>query len=193
MENSAFDPSEAVTFDLAYGHVHMDGAPHRVLVPADALMALCGAAGEDGMASLGHAIGEAFGRRVGVRLAGGSAERTERARKSSFEEVVTQLAGEMALVGLGALSAERWGKSLVMVVDQSPLGEDGDELLGEILQAAFKALVERPVRMVRLHREGVRVRYLACSGSVSQAVSQRIRSGESWGSVLASLHQGKSA
>jgi hypothetical protein len=48
--------------------------------------------------------------------------------------------------------------------------------------------------MVRLHRDGVRVRYLACSGAIVQAVTERIGAGESWGSVLASLHQqGKSA
>lgn len=188
MENSAFDPSEAVTFDLAYGHVHLDGAPNRVLVPADALIAICEAAGEDEAATLGHAIGEAVGRRIGVRLAGGSAERTDVARKAKFEEVITQLAGEVAILGLGSVSAERWGRSLVMVVDQSPLGEDGDVLVGEVLQAAFKSLVARPVRMVKLHREGVRVRYLACSGAVVQTVTDKIAAGESWGSILASLH-----
>ncbi len=188
MENSAFDPSEAVTFDLAYGHVHLDGAPNRVLVPADALMAICGAAGEDEAATLGHAIGEAVGRRIGVRLAGGSSERTDVARKAKFEEVITQLAGEVAILGLGSVSAERWGRSLVMVVDQSPLGEDGDVLVGEVLQSAFKSLVDRPVRMVKLHREGVRVRYLACSGAVVQTVTEKIAAGESWGSILASLH-----
>ena len=124
-----------------------------------------------------------------MRLAGGTADRTDVARKAKFEEVITQIAGEFALLGLGSVSAERWGRSLVMVVDQSPLGDDGDGLVGEVLQAAFKSLVDRPVRMVKLHREGVRVRYLACSGAVVQTVSDKIAAGESWGSVLASLHK----
>jgi hypothetical protein len=188
MNPSSFDPAEAVTFDLSFGHVHLDGAPNRVLVPADALMTLCGAAGEDEASGLGHAIGEALGRRVAVRLSGGSQERHEAARKASFEQVVTQLAGELALVGLGALSAERWGRSVVMVVDQSPLGEAGDELLAAVLQSAFKAMVDRPARMVRLERDGVRVRYLVCSGAVVQAVRDRLAAGENWGAVVASLH-----
>ena len=190
MEKTAFDPSEAVTFDLAFGHVHLDGAPNRVLVPADALLSLCTAAGSDDAASLGHAIGEAIGRRVGVRLAGGSDTRHEAAREASFEEVVTQLAGELALLGLGSLSAERWGRSLVLVVDQSPFGDAGDELHAEVLQAAMKALVDRPVRMVRLHRDGVRVRFLACSGATVEAVRSKLEGGTSWGEVLAALHGG---
>lgn len=189
MTSSAFNPNEAVTFDLAYGHVHMDGAPTRVIVPADALVALCRAAGEDEAAAMGHAIGDGIGRRIAVRIAGGDDDRVAAVRKTSIEEVVNQLAGEIAVIGIGSLSAERWGKALVFIVDQSPLGEEGDELLATILQSALAVLVGQQARVLRLHREGVRARFLTVSGAVVEAVRARLERGEDWGSVLAALHQ----
>ena len=187
MSISAFNPSEAVTFDLAFGHVHLDGAPTRVMVPADALVALCIAAGDAAAANMGHAIGEAMGRRVGVRLADGAASREGAVGASKLEDVVSHLAGELAITGIGALSVERWGKALVLVVDQSPLGQDGDLLLAEILQAAMAALTGGPIRVIRLHRDGVRARFLSVAPAVAEAVRQRIDKGQVWGSLLAAL------
>jgi hypothetical protein len=187
---SSFDPSEAVTFDLQFGHIHLDGAPTRVMVAAEALVSLCQAAGEEETAALGHSIGSAAGRRVAVRLAAGNAERHEAVRKASFEEVIHHLAGELALVGLGSLSAERWGKALVLIVDQSPLGDGGDGLLAEVLQAALLALTSQQVRVLKVQRVGVRARFLALSGAVVASVSERLRRGESWFALVASLHHG---
>jgi hypothetical protein len=193
MSGSVFNPSEAVTFDLAYGHVHLDGAPTRVMVPAEALVALCKAAGEEEQASMGHAIGEAMGRRVGVRLAGGGGDRHAAVRKSKLEDVICQLAGELAITGMGALSAERWGKALVIIMDQSPLGADGDGLLADILQAAMAALIGKQVRVLCLNRDGVRARFITVSGAAVQAVRARIAGGEDWGSILSSMQKGSPA
>ena len=188
---SPFNPSEAVTFDLAYGHVHLDGAPTRVMVPAEALVSLCRAAGDESAATMGHAIGESMGRRVAVRIAGGTEDRHAAVRKASVEDVVCQLAGELAIVGFGSLSAERWGKALVLIVDQSPMGEQGDELMSQILQAALGALIGKKARVLCLHRDGVRARFLTVSGAAVAAVRERLDRGDDWGSVLAALH-GKS-
>ena len=187
--SKAFNPAEAVTFDLQFGHIHLDGAPTRVMVPADALVALCQAAGEDETAAFAHAIGEAVGRRVGVRLAGGSANRHEAVRAAGLEQVVSQLAGELAVLGIGSVSAERWGKALVLIVDQSPFGDEGDGLLAEILQSALHALINSSARVVLLERDGVRARFLAVSGAAVEGVRERLAAGESWGSVIASMHQ----
>lgn len=188
-----FDPAAAVTFDMAFGHVHLDGAPNRVLVPAKTLLELALAAGEDALADLGHALGEPMGRRVGTRLSeegdGDPAERRMRAvRGASLEKVVTELSGELALAGLGALSAERWGRAIVWVVDQSPFGEDGDPLLAHILQAALRAMVDSPARLVPLQREGVRARFLVVSGAAVQDVRARLAKGDHWATVVAALH-----
>ena len=190
MSGPNFDPAEAVTFDLQYGHVHLDGAPTRVMVPAQSLIALCLAAGEDEAAAFGHSMGEAMGRRVAVRIAQGEQNRAKAVRKAGFTSIVEHLAGEFALAGVGALSAERWGKALVFVVDQSPLGDGGDALLAEVLQAAVQSLVGKQGRVLCLHRDGVRARFLLVSGAVVQGVRERIDRGDGWGDVIAALHKG---
>jgi hypothetical protein len=189
MADPAFDPTEAVTFDLAYGHVHLDGAPNRVLVPSDALIDLCEAAGEEATAALGQAIGTAMGRRVAGRLAEGAQDRASAIAKARFETVVEHLAGELAVAGLGSLGVERWGKALVFVHDQSPLGERGDALLGEVLQAAMQALSNQAGRIVLLERSGVRARFLLVGAGAVEGVRMRLREGQSWGIVLAMLHR----
>lgn len=188
MADPAFDPSEAVTFDLAYGHVHLDGAPNRVLVPGDALIELCDTAGDEATAALGYAIGSAMGRRVAVRLGRAAADRQAAVAGASFSLVIEHLAGEVALAGLGSLSAERWGKAVVLILDQSPLGERGDPLVGEILQAAMQTLSNQGGRVVRLERSGVRARFLLVAAAAVEGVRMRLREGQSWGAVLAKLH-----
>ena len=183
-----FDPSEAVTFDLAFGHIHLDGAPNRVMIPAEALVKLCRAAGEEETAEIAHSIGEAMGRRVSLRLAPDGGDRRESVRKAGVERVISELAGEMAVAGMGCLSAERWGKALVLLVEQSPFGEEGDELAAAILQAALQTMTGSPARVLRLVREDTRVRFLVVSGAAVEAVRSRLGRGESWGSVLAALH-----
>jgi len=73
MSDLRFDPSKAVTFDLTRGLVHVEGAPGPtpgVLVPAEALLALAGAAGAEPAGAFARRLGEAMGRRVAVRLSG---------------------------------------------------------------------------------------------------------------------------
>src|SRR4051812_14422443 len=107
MPEARFDPSKAVTFDLASGLVHIEGAPSRLLVPAEALGALCAAAGDGATAAFGRAIGVPMGRRIASRFAGDSADAGDSVRKASVEEIVDHLGGEMAIAGLGSLAIER--------------------------------------------------------------------------------------
>jgi hypothetical protein len=196
MADRPFDPSEAVTFDLAFGHIHLDGAPHRVMIPAQALVKLCHAAGEDETAELAHGMGAAMGHRIALRLApeGGSdgdegrARRQTAVRAAGLERVVAELAGEMAITGMGCVSAERWGKALVLVVERSPFGPEGDDLVATVLQAAMQTMTASPARVIRLVRESDRVRFIVVSGATVDAVRMRLDRGESWGSVLAALH-----
>lgn len=194
MATKPFEPSEAVTFDLELGHVHLDGAPHRMLVPSDALLALCQAAGEEATAEFTHALGVAFGKRVAVRLGRETDQEPAAAvRAASLEAIVNGLAGELALAGMGSLGAERWGKALVLVVDQSPLGDEGDGVVAGVLEGALRAMSDAPMRLVRLQRDGVRVRMLVVSGATAGAVRAKIDGGEPWGAVLAALHAGGTA
>src|SRR5947209_5242596 len=69
MAVARYRPDHDVTFDLAHGLVHLDGAPARVLVPAEPLAELCAAAGADAVAIFGAAMGRAMGLRLATRLA----------------------------------------------------------------------------------------------------------------------------
>src|SRR4051812_29787773 len=145
MPEARFDPSKAVTFDLASGLVHLEGAPSRLLVPADALRALCEAAGAEASSAFGRAIGAPMGQRVASRFAGAGEGAGEGVKKASVETIVDHLGGEMALAGLGSLALERWGHALVLVVDSSPLEGGGDRLLEAVLAGALEAATGQPV------------------------------------------------
>jgi hypothetical protein len=102
---------------------------------------------------------------------------------------VEHLAGELALAGLGSLGAERWGRAIVLVHDQSPFGDRGDTLVRDLLEAALHALGVATGRVVKLERIGVRVRYLVVSAAAVEGVRMRLREGQHWGMVVAKLHK----
>jgi hypothetical protein len=183
MAQLPFDPSNAVTFDLAHGRVQLDEVPACVVVPASALAELARAAGREGRAALARALGEPLGRRVARRLGQGDG-----ALGASVDAVVDHLGGEFAVVGLGSLSLERWGRALLFVFDHSPFDAEGDELLAAVLDAALEGATGRPVRCVPLMRDGTRVRLLATNERASERVRAWLGEGLGWGEVLARLH-----
>lgn len=187
MTDLRFDPSKAVTFDLAHGLVHLEGAPSRLLVPADALAALARAAGPEATAAFGAAIGDAMGRRVAARLGEGGAG------AAAIDVVVDHLGGELALAGLGSLGLERWGRALVLVIDQSPLGGAGDRLLEGALASAILAAAGKSARVLLLARDGVRARFLVAGEAAIDRARRWIEEGVAWGDVLVRLHAPASA
>jgi len=188
-EAPKFDPTESVTFDLPFGHVHLDSAPNRVLIPASQLVGLCQAATPEAVKALADAMGEVMAKRASLRLAQGAPDRLAEVREASFDAVVEQVAAELALAGLGALSAERWGRALVLVHDQSPLGVDGDGFVAMLLETALGSLSGAELRVVVLERDAVRVRFFVCAQQTARAVGDRLAGGEHWASVVATLHQ----
>ena len=180
-----FDPSETVTFDLSRGHVHLDGGPPCVLVPALALAALAEAAGGEAARRFGRALGLEIGRRAARRLSaiGG-------ARDAAVNTVVAQLGGELGLAGFGVLSLERWGQAVVPVVDGVPLGPSGDALLGGVLEGAIEATTGAEATAIFLARDGSRARFLLLGDAGARKVQGWLDHGVSWGDALARLHQG---
>jgi len=181
MPHPPFDPSRAVTFDLAKGQVHLDGAPHRVLVPSEALAKLVASASAETRREFARALGEPLGRRLASRLGD--------PKTATLQAVVEHLGGELALLGLGALSLERWGRALVFVVDGSPFGKEGDELLAATLEAALAEATGRGPRCVVLDRTEARVRLLVVSETSAEKVRAWLEAGTSFGDVLARLHE----
>lgn len=180
MPHPPFDASRAVTFDLAKGQVRLDGAPHQVLVPSEALAKLFASASTEARGEFARALGEPLAKRLSRRLGDPT--------KASLEAVVEHLGGELALLGLGALALERWGRALVFVVDGSPFGEGGDALLAGILEAVLAETTARRPRCVVLDRAETRVRLLVVSEASAEKVRAWLEEGTSFGDVLARLN-----
>lgn len=194
MAEPRFDASKSVTFDLANGLVHLEGAPLRVLTPPDALLVLAGAAGPEATRDFGRALGGPMGQRVAQRLRG-PAEGSDlhAVRGASLEAVVEHLGTELALVGLGSLAAERWGRALVLVVDHCPLAAGaGDVLLGGVLESALAAATGRAVSVGVVARDSVRARFFVGSEGAMRRLHGLIGAGTGWAEAIARLHDGAS-
>jgi hypothetical protein len=172
---SRFDPTHAVRFDLPRGVVNAGSEERYVLVPAAALELLANASAET-VDAVGRSIGDAIGRRVAL-----SAEPKE----SSVEEFVAQLAGELAVAGLGVASVERWGRAMVLVFEEAAVG---DALLAAIAASAIEAATRRKVHVAPLMREGTTTRLLVSSERAVGRVRAWMAQGVSWGDALARLH-----
>jgi hypothetical protein len=173
---SRFDPTHAVRFDLPRGKVHAGSEERYVLVPAAALEALTKSGADDAAASVGRTIGDAIGRRVALRAD---------AKQSSVEEFVTQLAGEVALAGLGVASVERWGRAMVLVFEEAAVS---DAMLSAIAAAALESATRRKVCVAPIMREGATARLLVSSERAVGRVREWIASGVAWKDALFRLH-----
>jgi hypothetical protein len=176
-----FNPSGSVSFDLARGRVDCGG--DHVLVTADALVDLCRAAGDEAVADFGRRLGTAAGRRIADRLGND-------ASGASLEEVLDHLGGELALLGLGSLGLERWGRALVLTIDGGPFGQQLDRLLGAVLEGALQRAFGRDCHATKLMRDDRRVRFLIASPASASRVAGWLGSGVSYGDALTRL-QGK--
>jgi hypothetical protein len=125
-----------------------------------------------------------------MRIAGLLGQSTSTA---SIEAFVEHLGGNMALLGLGSLSLERWGKALVFVLDDSPLGAPGDPLLAAVVEGALQRALGRDVQVVVLGRDDARVRLFVASAKGAQRANELLGQGVKWADALQRLHEGGSA
>lgn len=183
MAVSRFDPSHSVKFDLGRGSVHLEGAGPRLLVPPDALLELCKHAGPESLTDFGRKLGTEVGLRITAHW-GDSGENI------SVEGFVEHLGGNMALLGLGSVSVERWGKALVFVVESSPFGAAGDALLGAVIEGALQRCMGRDGRAVLLGRDADHVRFLMAGTAGAERVRSWLSEGKTWGEAIARLHEG---
>jgi hypothetical protein len=181
MTAPSFDPTHAVRFDLPHGSVRAGGEGERVvLMPTSALDELVLSAPPEAVEALGRGFGSAVGRRAAARM--------QDPQAASIEAFVTQLAGEAAIAGIGALSIERWGRALVIVVEQSPLA---GTLLVPLVAAALEAASGRSVWCTLLSRDARVARVLVGGERGIARVREWIASGLPWGDALTKLHGGE--
>jgi hypothetical protein len=179
---SSFDATHAVRFDLPHGSVRAGGEGDRVLlIPTAALDDIVLSAPPEAVEALGRALGSAIGRRAAARL--------KDPQSSPVDEFVTQLAGEAALSGVGALSIERWGRALVVVVEDSPLV---GTLLGPLVSSAVESASGRRVWCALLSRDEHTARLFVGSEKAVARVREWIASGTPWSEAIARLHGGGS-
>ena len=173
-----FNPSGSVSFDLVRGRVDCGG--DHVVIPADALVDLCRAAGDEALSDFGRRVGTAVGRRIADRLG-------DAATSATLEEVLDHLGGELAVLGLGSLGLERWGRALVLSIDGGPFGQQLDRLLGAALEGALQRAFGRDCHAVRLMRDDRRVRFLITNAASASKVNEWLGSGVSYGDALTRL------
>jgi hypothetical protein len=179
MTNGAFDPTGAVQFDLGRGVVE-GGGERMLLVPASLLAEVAHAAGAEAARAIAHAIGTACGERLSTRLGG-----SEGVTKASVDDIVTQLTGELAVSGVGSMHLERWGRAIVIVVQNCPISDP--EAVAEIIGAALVAATDRPVSATALVRDAGGVRVLVTGKDGAERAKQLLAKGSSWGDVLANI------
>lgn len=175
-----FNPSGAVNFDLAAGRVQLDRASARILVPADTLLEVCQAAGDEALRSFGRRLGSEAGRRVAERLGDSVAT-------VAPDTLAEHLGGDLALIGLGNLGLERWGAALVVTLDNGPFGRAGVDLLAAVVEGALQRIFSRDVAAIVLDPNADPVRLLVASPQAGQKVRSWLETGVSWGDALRRL------
>lgn len=181
MASSSFDPTGAVRFDLRTGSASDSRGERLVLVPSAALDLLS----SEALAKIGEHIGTACGARVASRLGGDSG-----VRGSDVETVISHLAGELAIAGVGAVHVERWGRALLVVVSNASITDDA--FVGAVLGAALSAASGRTVVAAALGREGAEVRFFLGSAATSERVRGLVAEGKGYAEIVASLQGGAS-
>jgi hypothetical protein len=183
MGTPRFDPTHSLEFNLDRGSVKLSGSPERVLLPVDAVAALLRGADLETRRDFARRLGTEAGRRVAERIDGAA----------GIEAVVEHLGGEIALMGMGSLGFERWGRALVATVHGSPFRADGDEILAGVLEGALQRAFGRSASVVPLGRDDTLVRLLIVSQSGAERVRGWLGSGISFSDVLARLNGVESA
>ncbi|MBX3225695.1 MAG: hypothetical protein KIT84_31040 [Labilithrix sp.] len=179
MPGPAFDPNGAVRFDMTNGATSDSRGTRFLLVPAAALEALDRTT-PGALAHLGAEVGRACGARVAASLGGDGG-----VRASTLEVVVTHLAGELAIAGLGSVTVERWGRALVVVLTNPNVNSDG--FLAAALAGAVGFAAGRDVCMIPIGREGNVLRFLIGTSQTMIRCRSLVSSGKTWMEILSAL------
>ena len=179
MPGPAFDPIGAVRFDMTNGSTSDSRGVNFVLVPAAALEALDRTT-PGALAHLGSEVGRACGARIVAKL-GDEAQ----VRSATLDVIVTHLAGELAIAGLGSVSVEQWGKALVVVLANPTVNSDG--FCAGALAGAVSVASGREVCMVPIGRDGNVARFYIGTQQTMIRCRSLVSSGKTWMEILQAL------
>lgn len=193
---ASFDSSRAVRFDLREGTIFLADQEPQLLLPLEEVLAL--AAGARSLRALARGVGRRAMLRTAARLADldatarGGAETAQPPmdllRSASLPDVVEQLGGELALLGLGSLRAETWGAALIIVLDPCSLDGRGDELVEGIVEGALGVATDQEVSALVVDRQAGVVRVVVGHGGTIAQVRPLVASGAVFTDVIRALH-----
>jgi hypothetical protein len=178
---SRFDPTRAVVFDFARGRLRDDEGETRLNLPASALVRLFEAAGEQATRAFAAEIGVEIGRRVLGRF-------KQEAEDAPVEAWADHLGGQVALLGLGDLSVERWGRALVFRVRGVPRDLEG--VVGVLFEAALHRAFGWEVRLPGFP-QGQDAAFLAVSPATAERIYQLAAGGAGLAEAIEALHSEK--
>jgi hypothetical protein len=181
MSEPQFDPALALKLDFDQGHVTLRGQGQCLVVPKDALLDLLHASGDEAARNFGQQLGAEIGRRLVDRFGPGI-------ETASVETFVNHLGGELALLGLGALAVERWGRAMVVVIQGAPAGTTGTSLVSAVVTGALQRALSRDAMPIELMRSESTLRLLLVSKTVAHEVQNWLEQHIPWGSVLTRLN-----
>ena len=111
-------------------------------------------------------------------------------RSAEVELVLSHLAGELAVAGVGSIHVERWGRAMIGVVVNPAVRHDA--FVGAVLAAALGAAAGRDVAAAPLGHEGGAARYFLGSPKTTPRVIALVAAGKSYAEILAILQGGAS-
>ncbi len=178
----AFDPHEAVRFDLRAGAARDARGDRLLVLPLAAVLGLA----ESAQMHLGSALGKALGDRLSARFGG-----ARDVLGAPFELVASHLAGEFAVAGLGGLRIEQWGRAMAVGVENSDRASE--RFVGAVLGGALSLVAGREVVAAVLERTSGETRYFLGSKAACANVRQSVERGTKAGVILAALQRGLSS
>lgn len=175
-----FDPTRAIVYDLARGQLRDDEGAFRLNVPAHLLFRMCEHAGSDATSEFAQSLGAEVGRRIADRLG-------DDVGRAGLEAWTEHLGGQVALLGLGNLRVERWGKALVLRVSDYPPGSEG--LLADVLKGALQRALGKDVGVLSFG-DPESTAYLVLSPASAERARGLQAAGQGLGQVVETLHRG---
>lgn len=174
-----FDPTRSIRYDLGRGQLRDEEGTLRLNVPASLVLRLCDSAGETATRDFLSALGTDVGRRVQKGLG-------NELLAAPVEAWAEHLGGQLALLGMGELLVERWGRALVLRVRGAP--EELKGLVGVVLEAVLQRALGREVRLPGFS-EGADAAFLVVSPGTAEEVYRLAAEGASLLRVVETLHE----
>lgn len=180
MTAAQFDAKGTLRFDMGQGMVTHKSDARQVLLPATSLRRVLEVVGDEDRIYLGQQVGDEVG--DAVKAVFGSEESV---REASVEALTTALAGELGLRGFGALSLERWGRVLVVRIDNAPASSA--DFLASVASSAITIASGKEVAAAVIGQSPLRI-VLGSPTGIARAQSL-LASGKTYGELLAQLQE----